>query len=245
MEVKENVGVEVSQTEKGATAQDGRDKGQSPSQVSTVWEKFKDADALAKAYGALQSEFTRRSQKLKELEREVENLKAGERAGETVKENGAEKLRDRLAAKRAERKQFDDFVHELERANVGARAGTEAGEDAQEPISNEAAVSETGLPQAEETQSVGIKAEKALDHGNTGASVEMEMETGENADELYEKAARNESVRRKIIGEYLASLDRTGAPLMRGGTGAFAAPPMRAKSIDEAGNMALRFFRKH
>lgn len=241
MEVKENVGVEVSQTDLGAMAQDGAGKGQTPPQVSTVWEKFKDADALAKAYGALQSEFTRRSQKLKELEREMENLKAVDRAEKAVKENGAEKLKDRMAAKRAERKQFDQFVNELERT----RSGAENVDNAVEPVSDNAAAGNENLPSAEEqTQSVGRAAENTLDYGNIGADVEMEHETVENTDELYEKAARNESVRRKIIGEYLSSLDKNGAPLMRGGTGAFAAPPMRAKSIDEAGNMALRFFQK-
>ncbi|MBQ3505648.1 MAG: hypothetical protein IJA89_02625 [Clostridia bacterium] len=241
MEVKENVGVEVSQTDLGAKAQDGADKGQTPSQVSTVWEKFKDADALAKAYGALQSEFTRRSQKLKELEREMENLKAVERAEKAVKENGAEKLKDRMAVKRAERKQFDQFVHELERT----RSGAENVDNAVEPVLTNAKADDEG-PSAEnvQSQSVGIVAENTLDYGNTGAAVGTENETVENIDELYEKAARNESVRRKIIGEYLSSLNKNGAPLMRGGTGAFAAPPMRAKSIDEAGNMALRFFQK-
>lgn len=241
MEVKENVGVEVSQTDLGAKAQDGADKGQTPLQVSTVWEKFKDADALAKAYGALQSEFTRRSQKLKELEREMENLKAVDRADNAVKENGAEKLKDRMAAKRAERKQFDQFVHELERT----RSSAENVDNAVEPVLDDDKVGETGSTLSDEqSQSVGKVAENTLDCGNVGASVEMECETVENADELYEKAARNESVRRKIIGEYLSSLDKNGAPLMRGGTGAFAAPPMRAKSIDEAGSMALRFFQK-
>ena len=242
MEVKENVGVEVSQTEEGATAQEGVEKGQAPSQVSTVWEKFKDADALAKAYGALQSEFTRRSQKLRELEREVENLKAVERAETATKENGAEKLRDRVAVKRAERKHFDEFVRDLESANVGARTGTDSEENGVEPtLENEAEKAIARLPQSEE-KSVGAQAEKGLEYGSRELSVEKE--TVDNADELYEKAAQNESVRRKIIGEYLASLGRSSAPLMRGGTGAFAAPPMRAKSIDEAGSMALRFFQK-
>ena len=240
MEVKENVGVEVSQTDLGAGALDGAEKGQAPSQVSTVWEKFKDADALAKAYGALQSEFTRRSQKLKELEREMENLKAAERVQNADKENGAEKLRDRLAVKRAERKQFDDYVQELERT----RSGAESDEVAVEPVSNRDRTGDNALLETENEQSVGEQAEKVLDNGDSVAFVEMKQDTVKNADELYEMAAQNESVRRKIIGEYLSSIERTGAPLMRGGTGAFATPPLRAKSIDEAGSMALRFFQK-
>ena len=40
--------------------------------------KFKDAKGLLEAYNSLQSEFTRRCQKVKELEREIEKLKASE-----------------------------------------------------------------------------------------------------------------------------------------------------------------------
>ena len=38
-------------------------------------EKFKDVNALLKAYNCLEAEFTKRSQRLKQLEGEVENLK--------------------------------------------------------------------------------------------------------------------------------------------------------------------------
>ena len=38
--------------------------------------KFKDVNALLEAYGALEAEFTRRSQRLKALEKEAENFKA-------------------------------------------------------------------------------------------------------------------------------------------------------------------------
>ena len=40
--------------------------------------KFKDAKGLLEAYNSLQSEFTRRCQKVKELEREIEKLKGSE-----------------------------------------------------------------------------------------------------------------------------------------------------------------------
>ena len=43
-------------------------------QAPTAHAKFKSVDALARAYGALEAEFTRRSQRIKELEKTVENL---------------------------------------------------------------------------------------------------------------------------------------------------------------------------
>ncbi len=45
--------------------------------------KFKDAKGLLEAYNSLQSEFTRRCQKVKELEREIENLKNSEQPNKT------------------------------------------------------------------------------------------------------------------------------------------------------------------
>lgn len=51
-------------------------------------------------------------------------------------------------------------------------------------------------------------------------------------------------MRLRIIGDYLASLRSADAPLMRGGTAVFTAPPVKAKSIAEAGTMALCYFKK-
>ena len=46
--------------------------------ISNSFGKFKDAKGLLEAYNSLQSEFTRRCQKVKELEREIENIKNSE-----------------------------------------------------------------------------------------------------------------------------------------------------------------------
>lgn len=62
--------------------------------------------------------------------------------------------------------------------------------------------------------------------------------------ELYEAARNSEAVRLRIIGDYLSSLRGADAPLMRGGTGTLAPSPVRAKSISEAGTMALNYFKK-
>jgi hypothetical protein len=72
MEEKENVYLEDLSTPQTAEA-DGKEGG-------TVLGKFKDVNALKEAYEALQAEFTRRSQRLRALEKEAENSK---REGET------------------------------------------------------------------------------------------------------------------------------------------------------------------
>ncbi len=47
---------------------------------ATVMGKFKSVDALAHAYGELEAEFTRRSQRLKALEEQLAQMRSGEGA---------------------------------------------------------------------------------------------------------------------------------------------------------------------
>ena len=65
-----------------------------------------------------------------------------------------------------------------------------------------------------------------------------------SSDELYQQVCGDEQVRLRVIGEYLSSIGRAGVPLTFGGGGALTAPTRKAKTIDEAGNMALRWFQK-
>ena len=233
MEEKENVYKETTQSETGVMTQAGQEQeNTAPEKVSTDLGKFRSVDALVKAYEALQSEFTRRSQRLKELEREADNSYASAEGGRGEK-NGAEKLRKSAAQKRAETKDFDTFVSELEsvRAQTEKTPKTQA-EQPEIPIKGElvqdALESEIGIEQTNAKPSVaGGRGEETL-----------------SDDTLYELVQKDEKVRLKIIGEYLTSIGRSGAPLMKGGTGTLVAPPLKPKTIDEAGNMALRFFKK-
>ena len=65
-----------------------------------------------------------------------------------------------------------------------------------------------------------------------------------SSEELYRLASEDEQVRLKIIGEYLQSVGKTGAPLAKGGNGLLSTPPMKAKTLREAGEMALRWFKR-
>ena len=180
-------------------------------------------DALLKAYDCLQAEFTRRSQRLKELERAAENSANGNAA--TL---GAEKLRKRAAERKAEEEKFDEFVSELESSE--ASPAQEAEPAKQDKVCLEKVCEETGGAAAIQENVSSVEARR--EH------VEL------SSRELYEKASRDEEVRLKIIGEYLSSIGRAGVPLTFGGGGALTAPTKKAKTIDEAGNMALRWFQK-
>lgn len=172
---------------------------------STGLGKFKSVDALLQAYESLQSEFTRRSQRLKKLEKEVEN-----RAEMRGSEQGrAEKLKKVAEERKAEEAEFDGFVAELEGREV-------------RPAESVARTEETRF--------------------QPSVAEDREFATL-SSDALYERANSDENVRLKIIGEYLSSLGKTGVPLMRGGAGTLVAPPVKARSVEEAGSMALRFFK--
>ena len=243
----------------------GRNRVESTAEkdASAVPEKFKDVDALARAYTALQAEFTRRSQRLKELEKQLDNLNA---AGGS----GAEKLRKNARVRKEESERFDHFLAETEKRNVGEKSS------AQEPTMEQPSMGvgvEKGrtmyemntIPDTEKTvdRGDGVGVETAIDEASGQENVSPVSDVGNaqtqgegktsvadsgrvetDAQNLYAQVCRDENVRLKIIGEYLSSLGRSDAPLMRGGVGTFASPPKKASSIAEAGDMALLYLKK-
>ena len=251
MTEKENVYEETATTGEGAAAQENAEREQREKEVAPLVGKFKSVDALAKAYESLQAEFTRRSQRLKELERIAENSGAEGRAahGKTA----VEKLRKNAEATRAEERKFDRFIAEVE--SVGARAFSQDTQ-AEEPVSKEgtqegtAAEKEKCLSVAEmekgaQEKVVAWVGEEAQGGEEVEKTVAKSCESAELTDaELMRRVQENEGVRLKIIGEYLTSIGKAAVPLVRGGGGTIAAPPVKAKSLEEAGSMALRFFKK-
>lgn len=59
---------------------------------------------------------------------------------------------------------------------------------------------------------------------------------------LYERVKDSEAVRRKIIDEYLNGVKKSAVPLLSGGM-SVTTPSARAKTVEEAGNFALGYFR--
>ena len=245
MENKENVFVQNEGTEQAVLSEMSADLG-AEEMGSAVFKKFRDVNALARAYGALEAEFTRRSQRLKELERKMEeNQKSSKNltkeSGETLSCGGAEKLESEKEEIAAENSQVGLGLENLQNAvqpdesvgdgeelvGIGRNSDTRTTAEDQSGVQGygESAFFDGGEPSdtvvAKSAESVGL---------------------GLSDDEIYRMANGNESVRIKIVGEYLASLKKVGVPLIRGGVGTVATPPSRARSVTEAGDMALRFF---
>lgn len=256
---EENVYEQDTQT--GAVARATRQNGEDceAKEAPTVLGKFKDVNALVRAYSALEAEFTRRSQKLKELERKVGNCETAQ--SEKSGNDGVEKLRMHAAQRRREERDFDKFVAELGTANTcAAEASKEAEKQSTSTLyeDGEQNAEQMGIDKTAEiqtqtnmqvlaagkvTEQDGVSAPDAEE--TSVASVANDMKSGAlSSEELFQKAKEDEGVRLRIIGEYLSSIGKTAAPLMHGGTGTLAVPPVKPKSFGEAGAMALRFFQK-
>ncbi len=242
---KENVDVINDQTEAACKAEEGLQEAVPDKEASTVLGKFKDVDALARAYESLQAEFTRRSQRLRTLEKEAENFKRLEES------SGAEKLRKTAKTRRETAKKFDEFVTEVscsaqkekptpfKEAAVAAQTADGGVKPTQERV--KVAQEEASLATPTQGQRA---AEPPIGYGGESSSAvknEGEPVTGET---LYQRASANEEVRLRIVGEYLASLGKSGVPLTGGSVGVAVTPPSRARSVGQAGDMALLYFRK-
>ena len=240
MEYKENVVLEKGETEQGKIGNHSAEMG-ADEMGSAVFKKFKDVNALARAYGALEAEFTRRSQRLKELERKMEDEKKASSKELTEKVSLESQEGCKTEKFDTVDEQVDLEVKEMENAvqsseNVGN--GEElVGIDRDSKTSK--TVEDHGSKQGygESAFSDGEKLSDTVVAPRTESVV-----SGLSDDEIYRIANTNESVRIKIVGEYLASLKKAGVPLARGGVGTVATPPSKARSVNEAGNMALRFF---
>jgi hypothetical protein len=277
---EDNVCGETTRTETVAVANGAVAQGKED--VSAVLGKFKDVNALASAYSALEAEFTRRSQRLKELEKLTDNLQGNSAAV------GAEKLRKHAKARREEVRAFDDFIASVGTAHTNDLDGQGKPDGLEEKVGGLVA---DGDNSALQTQQLCLENEAkeggmyALKEENTltvqsdgkGNAAEDDVEPARNqtpflkengareegvkgekaipavaehgiaefsSEELYRQASRNESVRLKIVGEYLASIGKTSAPLTASGVGMPITPPRKAKSIGDAGLMALQYIKR-
>ena len=245
MEMKDNVYEENTQAEQEVVEKESAESRENGAlDGSAVLGKFKDVDALAKAYAALQAEFTRRSQKLKLLQREKENLVSQEAQSiSTATPVGAEKLRKNAAVRAQEGLKFDRFVSEIEASRETRPVEENVQTDEKSGVECTRKESSQGAESLECNQESKQNAAMQTLRTESAESVVISRENEkESMEELYARASENEQVRLRIIGEYLNSIGK-GAPLMKGGVGIAPAPKARAKSLTEAGDMALRFFK--
>ena len=207
--------------------------------------KFNSAEALLKAYNGLEAEFTKRSQELKRLERELEKVKAEKAEDERVEggmatsepakdETGIVREEKPITAASAEADYNEEICDEDEVSNAVARflsQNPSAGKYAEE---------------------IALKASerKELEEGfleRAYIAVLEDLIAAErdkiNDDFIYSRAADSSVVKQKIIRDYLNGIMASrGAKLLSyaGESGqSVVIPPRKPLSISEAGALAV------
>ncbi len=281
----ERVGGEATESGEGAFFDGKTSEGLKDAiEEKAILGKFKDTDALKKAYSALEAEFTKKCQQLAALKQRFSVSDEKERSK-------AEKLRDRAALRREKEREYSAFLDLLQGRTEGEavdktklrgqeleKTATGEGDEKFAPamekkIAEKAGRCEMKEQRREETPTDGLDGGVMQDTASferlpisNGAGERVEnssavqtaegdtlCERGKNevakfdsvafdSDILYEEVKRNEAVRLKVIGEYLSSIGKNAAPLSVGGTGTLTSPPLKARTVAEAGGMALRYF---
>ena len=192
---------------------DGAEGAKKEMSSSTDLGKFKDVNALMQAYTALQAEFTRRSQRLKRYEKEEENQA---RDGAVAQERVA--------------------------ASVQTDASTQSEQGPSSP--EEESIAQADGAQEANVVNVDTAADDATRTATNDMGVALEIGVAkEQTLSLYEQVMASEEVRLKVIGDYLSSIGKSGAPLLVGGKGVMQTPPKKPSSISDAGKMALAYLK--
>ena len=252
--------------------------------------KFHDVESLCKAYNSLESEFTKRCQRIKELEGELEELKV--KSESFKKEENADASADEKVnhkfAENADNGLIDgdfdvkgEFLEETTKEKAPAekptgftKDETQVGEkpDGEKPVVSDLStiesVDETNLRKISEGAKVRTIMEFFRDYPEASVYA-LKIGVNLNEDEItktalldaYVKVLRqekavlpkngespleksrnacdvSESVKEEIIKDYLFSLKENGPKLMGGGGEIPVTPPVRPKTLAEAGRLA-------
>ena len=226
MQDKENVCVETVATELGSEDIAAKTAEKEMSS-STDLGKFKDVNALMQAYTALQAEFTRRSQRLKRYEKEEEN-----------------QVRDGAAAQK--RTAASDMTDASAQSEQGPSSPDK---ESIETVDVDGEPKEMGEQETDGVRTANVVAEADTEENATktaanvvGAALKASV-AEEHTPSLYEQVMASEEVRLKVIGDYLSSIGKSGAPLIVGGRGVMQTPPKKPNSISAAGKMALAYLK--
>ena len=205
----EKLNIEQTDFVKAQAAEAENDSGASGEEVS--YGKFKNAESLLNAYNSLQAEFTRRCQRLKELE---EITKAANKADVEEAEKTAVKAAAETATGAAEKAANEE--------------GKEAGFDE--------SIRKT-VPETSEKAANGAEQPDLLKTDSEQATGDDENK--EKGEENAPARVISAKEREDVLKEYLESVlqKKTGAILMEGAGASLKTPRSRPKTVEEAGRL--------
>lgn len=222
--------------------------------------KFKDVKSLLTAYENLESEFTRRSRRLKELEgivseRKGETTPTGA-SPETVAIDGGTAKNPIVAEATAEKAISDEASGERKADKANPTPNADKDEKNENDESGEKSSAGAGDKNAEIMARL-LSLEKSVAEFLNKKSAENaeNAEIAENAksavsDETGEKTTGGEGVRgeydaEEIVKAYLLNVMRGKTTVPAGGGAAIVAPPHKPKSFAEAGKLAAASIKNH
>lgn len=222
--------------------------------------KFKDVKSLLTAYENLESEFTRRSRRLKELEgivseRKGETTPTGA-SPETVATDGGTAKNPIVAEATAEKAISDEASGERKADKANPTPNADKNEKTENDESGEKSSAGAGDKNAEIMARLLSLEKSVAEFLNKKSAENAETaETAENAknaisDETAEKTTGGEGVRgeydaEEIVKAYLLNVMRGKTTVPAGGGAAIVAPPHKPKSFAEAGKLAAASIKNH
>lgn len=222
--------------------------------------KFKDVKSLLTAYENLESEFTRRSRRLKELEgivseRKGETTPTGA-SPETVATDGGTAKNSIVAEATAEKAISDDANGERKADKANPTPNADKDEKNENDESGEKSSAGAGDKNAEIMARLLSLEKSVAEFLNKKSAENAETaEIAENAknaisDEAAEKTTGGEGVRgeydaEEIVKAYLLNVMRGKTTVPAGGGAAIVAPPHKPKSFAEAGKLAAASIKNH
>lgn len=222
--------------------------------------KFKDVKSLLTAYENLESEFTRRSRRLKELEgivseRKGETTPTGA-SPETVATDGGTAKNPIVAEATAEEAISDEASGERKTDKANPTPNADKNEKTENDESGEKSSAGAGDKNAEIMARLLSLEKSVAEFLNKKSAENAETaETAENAksavsDEAAEKTTGGEGVRgeydaEEIVKAYLLNVMRGKTTVPAGGGAAIVAPPHKPKSFAEAGKLAAASIKNH
>lgn len=208
--------------------------------------KFKNADQLAKAYNELQSEFTRKSQLLKQLQRETKNFVHANQADSFKNFDGSNETaadQNEIPVSNAEDKKNGVTVTEASPLSEALQASVDEKENADF--------------QADETSVLAEQTTAALINNPKAAEVLCCFDESKSAlapkpgslseDTIKTYILNNPEIAFKLMQSCLGSVETVSLPLtIKGNAGAISlTPPLKPKTIKEASILAEHFFKKN
>lgn len=222
--------------------------------------KFKDVKSLLTAYENLESEFTRRSRRLKELEgivseRKGETTPTGA-SPETVATDGGTAKNPIVAEATAEKAISDDANGERKADKANPTPNADKDEKTENDESGEKSSAGAGDKNAEimarllslEKSVAEFLNKKSAENAETAGTAENVKSAV--SDEAAEKTTGGEGVRgeydaEEIVKAYLLNVMRGKTTVPAGGGAAIVAPPHKPKSFAEAGKLAAASIKNH